>query len=73
MPKYHFEITDGFRLEDPVGVDCSDDAEAKHVAKGIARQIAVDIASESNRNVIVVDDSGDEVYKTAIVSPKLTT
>ena len=68
MPKYHFEIVDGFRLEDPVGVDCQNDAQAKTVAQDIARQIAIDIASDSARNVVVVDDDGAEVYKTPIKS-----
>ena len=70
MPKYHFEIDDGFRLEDPVGVDCAGEAQAKTVAQDIARQIAVDIvdqsdfSDESELKVIVVDDKGKEVYKT---------
>lgn len=68
MPKYHFEIVDGFRLEDPVGLDCTNDAQAKHVAKNIARQIAVDLASKyiADRKVVVIDDNGDEVYKARI-------
>jgi hypothetical protein len=66
MPKYHFEIVDGFRLEDPVGVDCCDDTEAKTVAKEIAHQIAIDIASPSKRNVVVVNEDGAEVYQTQI-------
>ena len=66
MPKYHFEIVDGFRLEDSVGLDCTSHAQAKTVAQDIARQIAVDIVSESDRKVVVIDDNGDEVYKTKI-------
>ncbi|MGM4905546.1 DUF6894 family protein [Tardiphaga sp. 866_E4_N2_1] len=53
MPKYHFEIVDGFRLEDPVGLDCSDDTQARDVAKNIAHQIAVDIAGDCDRKVVV--------------------
>ncbi len=66
MPKYHFEIVDGYRLEDPVGLELPGADQAKSVAHDIARQIATDIASESTRNVVVVDDEGAEVYKTAI-------
>lgn len=66
MPKYHFEIVDGFRLEDPVGLECANDAQAKDLARNIAHQIAVDIAGRSARNVVVVNDNGDEVYKTKI-------
>jgi hypothetical protein len=66
MPKYHFEIIDGFRLEDPVGIECPNEAEAKTVAHDIARQIAHDLTSRNQRNVVVVDDDGAEVYQTPI-------
>lgn len=67
MPKYHFEIVDGFRLEDPIGQDCSGDAQAKRVANNMARQIAEDIWRDDNdRTVVVLDDNGAEVYKTPI-------
>jgi hypothetical protein len=66
MPKYHFEIIDGFRLEDPVGLECPDDERAKIVARDIARQIAIDVSSAAERNVLVVDDAGGEVYQTPI-------
>ena len=68
MPKYHFEIIDGYRLEDPVGLDCQNDEQAKVVAHDIAHQIALDIESESEtpRNVVVINDDGAEVYQTPI-------
>lgn len=67
MPKYHFEIIDGFRLEDPIGQDCSSEAQAKTVAKDIARQIAEDIRrDDQDRTVVVLDDDGAEVCKTPI-------
>lgn len=67
MPKYHFEIIDGFRLEDPIGQDCSSDAQAATVAKKIARQIAEDIRrDDDDRTVVVLDDNGMEVCKTPI-------
>ncbi len=70
MPKYHFEIVDGFRLEDPIGQDCSSDAQAKAIAKQIARQIADDIQRDDyDRKVIVLDDNGAEVCKTPIDDP----
>lgn len=70
MPKYHFEIVDGFRLEDPIGQDCSSDAQAKRMAEKIARQIAEDIRRDDhNRKVIVIDDHGAEVYKAQIDDP----
>lgn len=66
MPKYHFEIVDGYRLEDPVGLDLPNADQARTVAHDIAKQIATDIASDSTRNVVVVDDAGTEVYQTPI-------
>ena len=66
MPKYHFEIVDGYRLEDPVGVELPGTNDAKSVAHDIAKQIAIDVAGNSERNVVVVDDDGTEVYKTPI-------
>ncbi len=70
MPKYHFEIVDGFRLEDPIGQDCGSDAQARSVAKQMARQIAEDIRRDDNdRKVIVLDDNGAEVYKAPIDDP----
>jgi hypothetical protein len=67
MPKYHFEIIDGFRLEDPIGQDCSSDVQARHLAERMARQIAEDIQhDDSDRKVIVLNDHGDEVYNTPI-------
>jgi hypothetical protein len=66
MPKYHFEIVDGYRLEDPVGMDLPDTDQAKTVAHDIAKQIAADVVSDSTRNVVVVDDDGTEVYQTPI-------
>ena len=66
MTRYHFEIVDGYRLEDPVGLDLPGTDQAKTVAHDIAKQIATDISSESTRNVVVVDEAGTEVYQTPI-------
>ena len=66
MPKYHFEIVDNYRLEDPVGQELPDADQARTVANDIAKQIATDVVSESERNVVVIDDDGTEVYQTPI-------
>jgi hypothetical protein len=66
MPKYHFEIVDGFTLEDPVGVDCNSENQAKNVAEKMARQIAEDIRGDNDRRVVVRDDDGSEIYATEI-------
>jgi hypothetical protein len=67
MPIFHFDIADGVRLEDPVGLDCGSEQEARRTADLIARQIAIDVAAEGNdRTVVVIDESGSEIYTTPI-------
>ena len=29
MPKFHFEIVDGYKIEDPVGLDCKNDEQGR--------------------------------------------
>jgi hypothetical protein len=63
MPIFHFEIADGVRLEDPVGLDCDSEHDARTTADLIARQIAIDLAGDSEpRAVVVVDEDGSEIY-----------
>ncbi|GAC1617701.1 MAG: hypothetical protein NVS4B4_02570 [Bradyrhizobium sp.] len=67
MPIYHFDIADGVRLEDPIGLDCKSEGEAKAAADLIARQIAIDLdADGEERAVVVVDEAGSEIYKVAV-------
>jgi hypothetical protein len=66
MPTYHFEIVDGVKLADPVGVDCKNDHHARIVANQIAKQIAIDVEIDGERNVVVVDERGDEIYTTPV-------
>jgi hypothetical protein len=67
MPIFHFDIDDGIRLEDPVGMDCKSENDARKTADLIARQIAIDVADgDSNRSVVVVDEAGAEIYKTPV-------
>jgi hypothetical protein len=67
MPIFHFDIADGVRLEDPVGLDCKNEIDAKRTADLIARQIAVDIpADREDRAVVVVDETGSEIYTTPV-------
>jgi hypothetical protein len=62
MPKFHFEIINGVRIEDPVGMDCTE-AQARQVAADIARQIAIDVGTATERNVRVLDEDGAEIHK----------
>ncbi|MDB5577538.1 MAG: hypothetical protein JWR80_2714 [Bradyrhizobium sp.] len=67
MPIFHFDIADGVRLEDPVGLDCDSEHDARKTADLIARQIALDLDDgREDRCVVVVDESGAEIYKAAV-------
>jgi hypothetical protein len=56
MPEYRFEIADGVRLADPVGLDCDSEQDALAKADMIARQIATDIKLRTARCVVVLDE-----------------
>jgi len=67
MPIFHFDIADGVRLEDPVGLDCKSEHDAKKTAELIAQQIAVDLGGDREpRSVIVVDEAGSEIFKVPV-------
>jgi hypothetical protein len=67
MPIFHFDIADDVRLEDPVGLDCRNESDAKRTAELIARQIAVDLVDgNESRSVVVVDEAGSEIFKTPV-------
>jgi hypothetical protein len=67
MPIFHFDIADGVRLEDPVGLDCRNESDARKTADLIARQIAIDLdADGEDRAVVVIDEAGSEIYKAPV-------
>lgn len=66
MPRFHFEIVDGYTIEDPVGLECKTEAEAIEVAQTIARQIERDVKSSGARKISVKTDGGLEVQKVPI-------
>jgi hypothetical protein len=67
MPIFHFDISDGVRLEDPVGMDCKSEQEARKTADLIARQIAIDLVDgDRNRSVVVIDETGSEIYEAPV-------
>jgi hypothetical protein len=67
MPIFHFDIADGVRLEDPVGLDCRNANDAKKTADMIARQIAIDLGADGEeRAVVVIDEAGSEIYKATV-------
>ena len=69
MPIFHFDIADGVRLVDPVGLDCRNESDARKTADLIARQIAIDVVDgDEDRVVVVIDEAGLEIYTTPIKS-----
>ncbi|MES2198125.1 MAG: hypothetical protein V4517_27210 [Pseudomonadota bacterium] len=67
MPIFHFDIADGVRLEDPVGLDCKTEQDAKKTAELIAQQIAIDLDGDREpRTVVVVDEAGSEIFKVPV-------
>jgi len=67
MPIFHFDIADGVRLEDPVGLNCGSEHDARKTADLIARQIAIDLDGDGeDRAVVVVDETGTEIYTTPV-------
>jgi Domain of unknown function (DUF6894) len=67
MPIFHFEIADGVRLEDPIGLNCKSESDAKKTADLIARQIALDLDADGvDRAVVVIDEAGSEIYKAEV-------
>ncbi len=69
MPIFHFDIADGVRLEDPIGLDCHNESDARKTADLMARQIAADLDDgHEDRCVVVVDNAGCEIYKAPVKS-----
>lgn len=68
MPKFHFEIVDGYTLPDPSGLELPTEHAAKKVAHEMAKQISVDIEDASFTDVVVKTEDGKEIYKTPIKS-----
>ena len=67
MPIFHFDIADGVRLEDPVGLECANESHARKTADLIAHQISIDLDDgDRDRCVVVVDEGGLEVYTTPV-------
>jgi hypothetical protein len=39
----HFQIVDVYRIDDPVGLDCQSEEQAKTIVQDIAKQIAIGV------------------------------
>jgi hypothetical protein len=66
MTRYHFEIVDGVKIEDPVGMELKSEEQAKQLAANIARQIAIDVKDSEARKVVVKDEIGSHVHEVAV-------
>jgi hypothetical protein len=65
MPRFHFPIVDGTRLDDPVGVVLSNKTKAAEHAETIARHVS-NLGHKKRRNVLALDEEGREVHKVAV-------
>lgn len=66
MPVFHFEIVDGYIVEDPRGMELKTEAQAIVMAEQIAHQIAKDLGPSSLKSVVVRTDCGEQIYKAMI-------
>jgi hypothetical protein len=66
MTRYHFEIVDGVKIEDPVGMELKSEEQAKQLAANIARQIAIDVKDSEARKVVVKDETGSHVHEVPV-------
>jgi hypothetical protein len=70
MPKFHFEIVDGHKIEDPKGIDLPTEQQAKRLAEEMAKQIANDVDDNSLKEIVVKTETGDVIHKAPIKSGK---
>jgi len=68
MPHYYFDVRNGRRQKDSLGLDCRDDSGGIAKAKFIATQIAIDTPQLNHRHVSVLNDAGDEKFEAPIRS-----
>jgi hypothetical protein len=68
MPQYYFDVTNGRRHADSLGLDCRDDSGAIAKAKFIATQIAIDTPQLNQWHVAVLNDAGAEIFQAPIRS-----
>ena len=66
MSKFHFEIVDGYTIEDPKGMELQTEQQAKRIAEEMAKQIANDVEDDSFKNVVVKTAAGKVIHKTPI-------
>ena len=69
MPHYYFDIKNGHRMVDAVGLTCTNDADAIFRARAIAVKIWHDTPSpDPKRHIAVLNSQGDEVMRVPITN-----
>jgi hypothetical protein len=68
MPKFHFEIVDGYTIEDPRGLEVPTEQQAKRIAEEMAKQIAIDVEDNSLKDIVVKTANGEVIHKAPIRS-----
>jgi hypothetical protein len=68
MSKFHFEIVDGYTIEDPKGMELQTEQQAKRIAEEMAKQIANDVEDDSFKDVVVKTATGKIIHKAPIKS-----
>ncbi|WP_194469151.1 hypothetical protein [Bradyrhizobium sp. CCBAU 51753] len=66
MPRFHFEIVNGYTIEDPLGIELPTEDQARAIAHQIAEQIRTDVADDTLCAVVVKTDSGKAIYTASI-------
>ena len=65
MPRFHFPIVDGTRLEDPVGIELTDNHAARQQAERIAKHVS-NVGHRTQRKVLAIDETGEEIHKAPV-------
>ena len=66
MPRFHFEIVDGYTIGDPTGMELPTEGAAKKLAHEIAKQISIDVNDDRFKDVVVKADDGKQIYSAPI-------
>src|SRR4051812_37130335 len=74
MPKFYFEIVDGYTIEDPQGMELPTEQQAKRIAEEMAKQIANDrvgwFSQRCRGRVCVKDHMKDEHWIELLKCPE---
>jgi hypothetical protein len=75
MPHYYFDIKDGHRLVDPLGLNFKNDDDALAKAEVIAIGVSLDKpAVDLERHIAVLNDLREEIFRVPVYSkPSMST